>query len=87
MIQEVKQKIILKNGQVFWSGEVIKVITEEYEKGIQTNRELGKITKEYVGKVIDADEFHIKLDASRKYSENIIRIPSYEINYIESFEE
>lgn len=78
MIQEVKQKIILKNGEVLWTGDIVQIITEETEKGIQS-WPFSKISKEYIGKITDADEFNIKLDTSEKYNGNKISIPSYEI--------
>lgn len=67
MIQEVKHKIILKDGREFWSDEVVKLI--ELKDHWHTEDEV-----EHIGKITEADDMWVRLDCSRLYTSKTIRV-------------
>lgn len=84
MINEVKQRIELKNGDVFWIGDIVKIVAEEYES--YTSLLLEKKKREYVGKIVDADEFGISLDSSDKFKASTVRIQALDMISMDLFE-
>nr|WP_312985434.1 hypothetical protein [Clostridioides sp.] len=85
MINEVKQRIELKNGDVFWTGDIVKIVAEEYKS--YTSLLLEKKKEEYVGKIVDADEFGINLDSSDKFKARTVRIQASDMIFMELFQE
>ncbi|WP_024622478.1 hypothetical protein [Metaclostridioides mangenotii] len=82
MISEIKQRIELKNGDVFWTGDIVKIVSEEYE-GYSSYK---KNRIEYVGKIIDADEFGIRLDGSDKFKASTVSIQALDMISMDLFE-
>ncbi|EQF27349.1 hypothetical protein QEW_0700 [Clostridioides difficile CD160] len=73
MIQEVRQEILLKNGEILYTGDLVKI---EYK--LDEDEKMKCCT----GKIKDVEELFIKLDTSKRYKASEIMIYSWELKSI-----
>ena len=78
MIQEVRQEILLKNGLILYTGDLVEIKYKSDEDVIEHTCK---------GKIKEAKKLFIKLDTSKKYKTSERMIYSWELKEIKKVDD